>query len=382
MNFVKLSFLTLFIVFSSLLFAVDKEVVSEGFGAVDGGNVELAKKDAVTDALRRALEKEIGAQITSTTVMKNYQLVSDKITSKVQGYIKKWDIVSSKEANGVVTVVVKAIVKEDSLKNDLEMIRTTLERMNNPKIVFMIAEQNVGADYSYWWGKSGGHSTDLQASENAMTEVLIGSGFKIVDRSILMKNIKVKPAFQSAEVSAADVLEMTTGIDADFVIFGKAFAKQGNKVMGSDMISVQSTIVVKVANLRNAQVVGTANERGAKVNIDPVSAGTDSIAMASKKAAEKLIKDMMKSWNEQLNNGDEIEVVVSKIADSSSAFKYENEMKKISNVTSVLFDKLENTTARFRILFIGESNDLAQKLQTLKLKIVEINSKKIVLEPN
>ena len=164
----------------------------------------------------------IGAFISSETVVKNYQLVSDKIISKVRGYIKSFKVLSSKESKGVMTVKISAVVKESNLKGDLELIRTTLERMNYPKVVIMIAEQNVGATmFSFWWGNVSTMQNNINDAEMALSSELMSKNFKIVDRGSLTGTVKVKNSQQIVDISNQHALEMTKNVDADIVILDK-----------------------------------------------------------------------------------------------------------------------------------------------------------------
>jgi len=363
--------------------ASEKKVTVEGFGAVVNGNVELAKKEATEDALRRALEMVIGATVSAETVVENYQLVSDKIISKVKGYIKAYKVLEAKEAQGVVTAKVEVTVKESDLKNDLELLQTTLERMNYPKVVVMMAEQNVGATvFSFWWGGATAQTmqSDIGAAEQALTAALLEKNFRIVDRNALATGAKVKPAFQVVDISNQDVLQLTKNIDADIVIVGKAMARTLGSVAGSTMTSNQANVTMRAINLKDGKVLGSSAGQAAQAHIDPVTGGTMAIDKAAKNASQKLVTDMVKSWTQTLNNGEEFTLVVGKLPDSVAMFKAEQAVRANKLVTGVVVQSFEGGTATFRVMFRGDANGLAQSLAD-KFKATGIDGKKVVVEP-
>ncbi len=365
-----------------MLSAVEKTVTVEGFGAIVNGNAELAKKEATEDALRRALEMVMGAAVSAETVVENYQLVSDKIISKVNGYIKNYKVVATKEDQGVVTVKVDVTVKESDLKNDLELLQTTLERMNYPKVVIMLAEQNVGMTvFSYWWGGSNVQSvqTDIGSAEQTLTSALLEKNFRIVDRNSLASGAKVKPAFQVVDISNQDILELTKTLDADIVIAGKAMARSVGNIAGSAMISNQANVTLRAINLKDGKVLGSAAGQAAQAHIDPVTGGTMAIDKAAKDASKKLVSDIVRSWTQSLNNGEEYTLVVNNLPDSVAMFKAEQAVRANKLVTGVMLQSFEGKTATFRISFRGTSNALAQALAA-GFKTVEISAKKIVIE--
>ncbi|HSA33661.1 MAG TPA: hypothetical protein P5077_08050 [bacterium] len=363
--------------------ASEKKVTVEGFGAVVNGNVELAKKEATEDALRRALEMVMGAVVSAETVVENYQLVSDKIISKVNGYIKAYKVLESKEAQGVVTAKVEVTVKESDLKNDLELLQTTLERMNYPKVVVMMAEQNVGATvFSFWWGGATAQTmqSDIGAAEQALTAALLEKNFRIVDRNTLATGAKVKPAFQVVDISNQDVLQLTKGIDADIVIVGKAMARSLGSIAGSTMTSNQANVTMRAINLKDGKVLGSSAGQAAQAHIDPVTGGTMAIDKAAKNASQKLVTDMVKSWTQTLNNGEEFTLVVGKLPDSVAMFKAEQAVRANKLVTGVVVQSFAGGTATFRVMFRGDANGLAQSLGD-KFKATGIDGKKVVVEP-
>jgi len=366
-----------------LLVAAEKKVTVEGFGAIVNGNVELAKKEATEDALRRALEMVIGATISAETVVENYQLVSDKIISKVNGYIKNYKVIESKESQGVVTVKAEVTVKEGDLKNDLELLQTTLERMNYPKVVIMMAEQNVGMTvFSFWWGGTAAQSvqTDIGSAEQALTSALLEKNFRIVDRNAIAAGVKIKPAYQVVDVSNQDILEMTKTLDADIVIAGKAMARSVGTIAGSQMTSSQANVTMRAINLKDGKVLGSASAQAAQAHIDPVTGGTLAIEKAAKEASKKLVSDIVRSWTQSLNNGEEYLVVVNNLADSVAMFKAEQTIRANKLVTGVLLQSFEGKTATFRVSFRGAANALVQALAG-EYKAIEISAKKVVIEP-
>ncbi len=363
--------------------AAEKKVTVEGFGAVVNGNVELAKKEATEDALRRALEMVMGAMVSAETVVENYQLVSDKIISKVNGYIKSYKVLDAKESQGVVTVKVEAVVKESDLKNDLELLQTTLERMNYPRVVIMMAEQNVGMTvFSFWWGGAAAQAvqTDIGSAEQALTSALLEKNFRIVDRNALAAGVKVKPAYQVVDISNQDILEMTKTLDADIVIAGKAMARSVGSIAGSQMTSTQANVTMRAINLKDGKVLGSAAAQAAQAHIDPVTGGTMAIEKAAKEASKKLVADMVRSWTQTLNNGEEYTVVINNLPDSVAMFKVEQALRANKLVTGAMLQSFEGKTATFRVSFRGAANALAQSLSN-GYKMVEISGKKVVIEP-
>jgi hypothetical protein len=114
----------------------------------------LAIDAAREDAKRKAIEKAVGTQVESSTMVKNYVLIEDKILTKSSGLIKKVLEESSpwKDKNGFLNVEIKAEVFlsqiRDALVSMSEMERIDLlKRYGNPRIsvaVFMRDSDDSG----------------------------------------------------------------------------------------------------------------------------------------------------------------------------------------------------------------------------------------------
>src|SRR6185503_1177615 len=115
-----------------------------GQAAIYGTDVAQARDKAIEDAMRKAVEQAMGAMVSSETVTKNFELISDKILSKSRGYVRTYKIVSENKDAGVYTVNIEAQVSAGNLQNDLQGILAVLKAKNMPRVLIMVAEQNVG----------------------------------------------------------------------------------------------------------------------------------------------------------------------------------------------------------------------------------------------
>lgn len=75
------------------------------------------KEEAVSAALRSAIEQSYGVFISSRTNIKNDILVSDEIVSISSGNIKKYTIISELNSGGVWSVTLNAVVSLSKLSN-------------------------------------------------------------------------------------------------------------------------------------------------------------------------------------------------------------------------------------------------------------------------
>lgn len=82
---------------------------------VTGRGVGTNRAAALKDAYRDAVERAVGLYVDAEQMVKNDEIVSDKILTQSNAYIEKCDIVKETSENGVVTVKILAEVKRRDL---------------------------------------------------------------------------------------------------------------------------------------------------------------------------------------------------------------------------------------------------------------------------
>ncbi len=74
-----------------------REVMVEGVSSIEGGRKDIARDYAIKDDLKKAVEQAVGTFISSETVVENYEVLSDRIYSKAEGYVAEYKVLRDKE---------------------------------------------------------------------------------------------------------------------------------------------------------------------------------------------------------------------------------------------------------------------------------------------
>lgn len=347
--------------------AQDSEVQAIGVAAIMGGDKPAARDRAIADAQRKAVEQAVGTMVSSETVTENYQLVSDKIFSKAKGYIKKYKIVSEKEESGTVMVTIKATVGAGNLKKDLDGILGLLRAKNMPRVLLMIAEQNVGdSSASFWWGDKN-FSANLDAAENGFIDAWIPKGIRFVDRQALLGKIEVGPALSSAEPTDDAIKSFAGSAGAEVVIKGKAVASDQGPIMGTQMHSIRADISLVALNLDNAQIMGTAVTSKVANHINPITGGTRALKAVAQQAADELLGKILAQWQSEVHGSTTITLKVSGVKRMKTARKMLEALKtNVRGVEDARQRSYRKKVATIEVEIKGTSQDLATSLEEKK----------------
>lgn len=352
-------------------------ITVEGIGAIVKGDLAIAKDNAVNDALRKAVEQAVGTLVQAQTLVDKYQLISDEIYTKSQGYIKKYTIISEKPDlnQGILKVTIQADVSIGDIKNDLNAIGLLLERKNKPRMMVIIDEK-IGSAES-------GYSPNLSESETVIIQKFTEKGFNFVDQATVKKNIKRNMALQAiaGDDSAAAAIGLEYGAEA--VIIGNAIAKLAGKgIAGTEMKSIHASVTARAVKADTGEILATASEKGATAHLDETAGGALAIIKASEKIASNLIDQIITKWSGEVGGQTTVQLVITGID-----FVGLNKFKTIiqSQVRGVLKLNQRSFTAGVAVIDIetrtnaqSMAEELAMKnFETFKVEIIGLSANKI-----
>ncbi|RJO68641.1 MAG: hypothetical protein C4523_07075 [Myxococcales bacterium] len=363
----------------------DKTVIVKGEGVIFQNDRALAKDRAIEAALRAAVEQVAGIYIQSSTLVQNYITVDDKILSQSKGFVKSWRELSSRVEDNVVAVEVEAVVAVAKLQGALNEIDWVLARKNYPRMMLLIAEQNIGqTGFSYWWGNTTS-AISMGQAENTLIDALSVKGFNFVDPQVLAGKIEMRDAYKvtSGGISDLAARQIANLTDAQVVIVGAAVATEAGPVMeGSKLVSGQADVTVRAINTDNGQILMTASVHAAEAHISTATAGNKALIKAAKKLAEEIATKLTDKWMASVAT---ITLDVTGLASYQQFDSLKNVLThEIRGVKGVQERSMRQDKAQIDLFFDGKTSNLAKEL-TLKafpgfgVKIDEVTANKIKL---
>lgn len=349
-------------------------VKAEGMGAIVNNDKAIARDNAIEDALRKAVEQAVGTLVSSETMVENFQLLSDSIYTKTEGYIQKYKIISEALAENIYKVNIEATVALGNLKNDLAAVGLLMARKHKPRIMIMIAEQNIGQQYlSFWWGHQASE-TNLSITESVLIEKLREKDFNVVDHEAKARNIKIGKPYQAANLDDNTAVSLGNQYDAEVVIVGKALAKLVGSVMGTSMKSVQANMSARAIRTDNGAIIASANTHGAAVHIDEVTGGSEALKKASSDLASKLMDQIINTWGKEVSGTTMVQLTINGISSYQDFLKFKNVLQEqVRGVKGVYQRSISAGVAKIDLDIKGDSQSLADELTTKNSPDFSIN---------
>ncbi len=358
-------------------------VTSKGMASIFANDVALARDQATDDALRNAVEQTLGTFIQASTLVQNNMVVEDNILSWANGYVRSYRIISEGQTDpSTYEVTIEATVELANLKNDWESIQNLLSRMGNPRLMFLIEEQNIGESrnqYDYL-------SVDMNITETTLLEKFIEKGFECVDPATVRENLKQEQAAAILQGDTKLAATLAKKLNAEVVITGKAIAKVATGINLGGMKSCQANVTARAIKADVATVFATSSQHAAYPHIDEVTGGTEAIKKATVKLADELMTKITQKWKDEYYQATTVKVILqgitsfNEVTDFSSTLKY-----LVRGVKEIYTREVSGDQAELDVKITGNANQLARELERkdldkFQIKVVGLTMNKLTLK--
>lgn len=165
-----------------------------------------------------------------------------------------------------------------------------------PRVLFMIAEQNIGHKYYvfWWWGDSEykGETVDMSAAETQLKDSFLNGGFDVVDISATTEKFEISNAFKVADLTNDGAREIARKVNAEIVVKGKAIATEGPRTPGSAVGSYIADVTATAIRVSDGKVLAAGKGHGVSRNISEVTGGTEALSRAGTQLADHLMEQI------------------------------------------------------------------------------------------
>jgi hypothetical protein len=355
-------FAGVFFLLTGLLFAQDtKTVVSEGVANL-GTDRAGARDKAIEDALRRAVEQAVGTMVESETSVEDYKLLSDKIYSQSAGYVKKYEVISENADGGLLRVRIQAEVNSGHLNSDLAAIGLLQRRMKYPRVVVMIAEDNIMRT-SYWEQV---YSLSNSQSEAVVIQRLKAKGFNVVDPGSLRKSVSGKEAQAAWQGNYQAAGGIGKKLGAEIAIVGQAIStRSANNIAGSDLLSMSTTINVQAVKAGTGEIMAQASGQGTAAHINEVVALQEAMRKASDKIADSIIEGILQTWERESSGSRTLALEIHDIT-SPELDRLKVSLEKVRGVTEVIVREFSDGDADINVVAKTDAQDLSDAISKTK----------------
>lgn len=341
-----------------------------GYATIFDNDISLARDRALDDAKSKLVVKILGETISGTSVMENFELVSNIVQGKSYGLVKNIDVIKKWQEGTEYFVTIEGTVEPGVVEDAIE---DALNRYGKPKFMVLIKENFNGKD----------NIPGFTETEMLIQEIMGNSGFQFVDAAMtqqLMKKEKTKmqkAVSGSVSEDVQDLLMADAG--AEVIIVGTAETKaQGSQTLknlgATEMKSRSAIIRIKAIDLYTGDILATTSKQAPGLHIEDETASKKAIEAALKQILgksedggkfqagpfmETIVKKFVKSANAR-----EIKIIVAGL-DAAELRNFKDQIaNRVRGVKQVIEKGRDGKAARLEVVFAGKTHDFEQELSS------------------
>ncbi len=319
--------------------AVDLALVSvEGLG--------ISQEAACKDALRNALEKGAGVEISSHSQTDNFELIRDMVYSRADGIVHDYKIVhQGRIAGGNYVCEITAKVSPSAVASTWGEVQNVLDQVGRPGIAVYILERIDGV------------IQDSSILESRIENRLLKAGFDVYAGEQIRAIADKEHLDAKAVGNVAKMQAIAKDFGTQIFITGTAQANAAGvkNLFGRQTARYNGDGMIKMYYTDTGQLLASESLpswRGGAPGFQTLSpqAGKKALANAGEELVNRCYESVMRQWATQISAGGMIELVIEGIS-AGQALKLKRKLRTIDvdRILSVNGPTLTKGIATFQI---------------------------------
>lgn len=352
-----------------------KTIVVTGTGKILRDDTASARETAISESLVSAVGLVIVELMPLDLMVKNFQPLNEVMYTQTEKFIHGYRVLAETKHEDRYRVMVEARISVSRIRDHLATIGFLVGRKELPKILFMIAEQEIGtAEPVYWWG---GESPLSQATaENAMSDAMAKKGFGFISYAG-SPMLEKEPGLLGPEIDNQTAIEFGMHYGADVVVIGLAFAEQTTNVMGEDTRSFKGTISARGIRVETGEEIAATYQSKISVGTDELQGGREALTAAGASAGEDLALQIIAAMKKRENQSASIKIAVQGTNFLSNYVAFRRALNSIQGVKSIRASEMKSNAAVVLVDYQKSTRELAEELMLKPFKKFGINISEI-----
>jgi hypothetical protein len=314
------------------------EVVVDGFGD--------NRATALLDAQRSAVATVVGQVVDSKTLVKNYSLVSDRILTSSQGYLKTFQVVEEGASAGGYRVRIRAVVETVSIKDDINAIAVLSASKGNPRFI-IVPDPNPGS------GMYSANDPVVDQAQRGITEYMSSRQLKVIQAPAY--NVATGLTSPSA---LKDLSVWGAGLGAEYVIY---YSVEGFEEASGRTFKKSSAVVnITAVHTGSYEIVAEVNGRALGSDKNAKMAARKAGRTAGENTAGKAVDLVLANWSRSgTTAGTTVNLIINNI-DGTELQAFENGLQDGGDINLATRRTYSDKSAVIAITLDGGPSELAE----------------------
>lgn len=220
-------------------------IITIGTGRISDENIAYARRLAVEDALKRAVEYYLIKRLGSETVANNFHTIIKEIIPSYKDMIVNFTILTEEHLQEEIKLLIGARINEEIINIFLQRSGIVKEIGATVKVLFLVSELNAShGQIKCWWNKPD-NQMNLYEVELALINEFQKRGLEPINRVMNTPEVEYTPEMLNTDLTPESIKRWGEVYLSDIVIYGKCNIDKGAGV----------SISLKAVDTRDASII-------------------------------------------------------------------------------------------------------------------------------
>jgi hypothetical protein len=332
---------------------LDRALVASGTSPTTQQDSADARKLALEEALRSAVEQALGWLLPADSIVRFYPLLLNRILTQPLGYVQDYQIIHEGEIFGFYRVTVQTTLYSEGLKRDLRRLGLFLTASERPRVVIMVAERSGPEDSWHWWWQVPSPEFHKFPFSEALTELISARGLVDLDPSLLIESFPEDPIYQEPFLGDTQGVELAEAFGAQVAVLGQVSHRPARA--GAPAIASGSLRALSVASRQTLAKVSATVEVQPAGDQEITDLGFTALA---ERLAPHLVDGVLAPFVAVTRVPEEITVEVLGVRSYGDLILIKQHLQRTSGVKDIRQIQLKADVGSFTLILAGSLESL------------------------
>jgi hypothetical protein len=205
------------------------DILAVGEGRIKDYNMADARKEAISNALKKGMEQYLSQYLGSKGIAGNFTtLINNIVPSSIED-IENYHILAEDRKDETFSILMRIKVNEKLMEERLKQIGIVRIEATSIKILFLVSEKTTEKERSFWWNNPEG-TPALTTTELKLYNIFQEKGMETINRLSNTPSLTYSDDMRKPDLSNDAATKWGRMYSADVIIKGGCNSTAGNMV--------------------------------------------------------------------------------------------------------------------------------------------------------
>lgn len=352
-----------------------KDILAVGEGIIKENNVAEARNEAISAALKNAIEQYISQYLGSQGMTGNFSTLINDIVPYAGEDIENYYILTEDRRDDICSILIRVRVNESLMEQRLKDMGIVSIQASSIKILFLVSQKSPGNELSFWWNNPE-VTPALTTTELKLYNIFEEQGMEPINRLSNIPFMTYSEDMTMSDISGAAALEWGRIFSADVIIKGECGVEYDDRVV----------VDLDAIKVEDGESICRA---GREELMNPDEPEDDRFMNALHRAiyniAVQFVPQIIKSFETTVEDTNKIFITLEDV-NSFEEFRVIKEFleKEIKGIKSVVQSRVKGRSMTVSVEFLGTRDELINELKgnkglPVQADITDVESDEIVI---